>query len=130
MKKIFMLVFMLVVVIFFSQSFAQDNKGGDDVFASKVKKNKETGKYKLPARDPQAPKPGKARGDCCTFTNWTGFTVYFWVDTIYKGSIAAWGDIDVCFNNGDESWYMRTAGSTYEWQGIAKCPRNIRLRSK
>lgn len=112
---------------FMSHSFAQD-KVEIDVFASKVKNAGETGKYKLPARDPEVPKPAKSRGDCCTFTNNTGFTVYFWVDTKFRGSIAPWGEMNVCFNNGDETWYMMTVGATYEWKGNATCPRHINIR--
>ncbi|MEO6541966.1 MAG: hypothetical protein ABIN74_13270, partial [Ferruginibacter sp.] len=91
MKKIFFAVLMMACVSFSYQSFAQSGKGGVDVVGSKIAKDRGASPYTLPTTDVEAPKPDKTRGNCCiNFDNWTGYTVYVWVDGVFKGTVSAW----------------------------------------
>ena len=107
------------------QSFGQRT----DVVAKKVDKNRGASQYTLPTTDVVAPKPDKSRGSCClNFDNWTGYTIYVWVDGTFKGIVGAWDDGGVCVGSGLTKWYARTAGSTYEWSGEGECVGSYNLK--
>jgi hypothetical protein len=130
MKKLFFIALMTACVSFSYQSFAQ-TKGGVDVVGTKVDKSRGGTQYTLPTTDVEAPKPDKSRGACCiNFDNWTGYTIYVWVDGNFKGTVSAWQDGGVCVGSGWTKWYARTAGGTYEWSGEGECQGNYNLKLK
>ncbi|MEO6254374.1 MAG: hypothetical protein ABIO79_13760 [Ferruginibacter sp.] len=130
MKKFFFVALMMACVSFSNQSFAQSSRG-TDVVGSKVDKSRGASQYTLPTTDVEAPKPDKSRGTCCiNFDNWTGYTVYVWVDGVFKGTVNAWQDGGVCVGSGWTKWYARTAGGTYEWSGEGDCQGNYNLKLK
>lgn len=126
MKKNFLIILVMVCLSFSSfQSFGQRT----DVVAKKVDKNRGASQYTLPTTDVVAPKPDKSRGSCClNFDNWTGYTIYVWVDGTFKGIVGAWDDGGVCVGSGLTKWYARTAGSTYEWSGEGECVGSYNLK--
>ena len=126
MKKNFLIILVMVCLSFSSfQSFGQRT----DVVAKKVDENRGASHYTLPTTDVVAPKPDKSRGSCClNFDNWTGYTIYVWVDGTFKGIVGAWDDGGVCVGSGLTKWYARTAGSTYEWSGEGECVGSYNLK--
>lgn len=78
--------------------------------------------YELPTEDIMQPKPDDSRGDCClNFDNYTGYTIYVWVDDTFRGTVAPWDDDYVCVGTGWTTWFARTAGGTYSWKGQGEC---------
>lgn len=132
MKKFFLFALMMAFVSFSYTSFAQGSKARTDVMGTKVDKSRGASQYTLPTKDVAAPKPAKkVRGTCCiNFDNWTGYTVYVWVDGVFKGTVNAWQDGGVCVGSGWTKWYARTAGGTYEWSGEGDCQGNYNLKLK
>ncbi len=120
MKKFFFIALLLACVSFSFESYGQ--KSRTDVVATKVDKNRGGSQYTLPTTDVEAPKPDKTRGQCClNFDNWTGYTVYIWVDNVFQGTVSAWKDGGICVADGWTKWYARTAGGTFEWNGEGSC---------
>ena len=133
MKKVFLFALMMAFVSLNYTSFAQGSKAPrTDVVGTKVDKSRGASMYKLPTTDVAVPKPAKkTRGTCCiNFDNWTGYTVYVWVDGVFKGTVNAWQDGGVCVGSGWTKWYARTAGGTYEWSGEGDCQGNYNLKLK
>ena len=133
MKKVFLFALMMAFVSLNYTSFAQGSKTPrTDVVGTKVDKSRGASMYKLPTTDVAVPKPAKkTRGTCCiNFDNWTGYTVYVWVDNVFKGTVNAWQDGGVCVGSGWTKWYARTAGGTYEWSGEGDCQGNYNLKLK
>ena len=128
MKKFFLFTLMIAFVSLSSQTFAQ---GAKDVVGTSIAKDRGASQYVLPTTDVEAPKPDKTRGACCiNFDNWTGYTIYIWVDGTFKGTVSPWSDGGVCVGTGWTKWYARTAGSTYEWSGEGDCQGNYNLKLK
>jgi hypothetical protein len=95
----------------------------------KAKKGADMQKYALPSVDEVAPKPDVSRGQCClNFDNWTGYTLYVWVDDVFRGTIAPWDEDGLCVAGGWTSYYIRTAGGTYSWSDSGECQTNVNLR--
>lgn len=103
-----------------------------EVVASKVKAEN-VAKYKLPSDEAPAAKPDPnvkvASNDCCiTFDNYTGYTLNVWVDGTFRGTVSPWSDGAVCVPKGYTTYYVRTSGGTYEWNGSGQCSGSYRLK--
>lgn len=114
MKKA--ILFLTVIVLSFSANEAMSQT--KDVIA----KQGSDAKFKIPTEDVAAPKPDASRSVCClNFDNWTGYTIFVWVDGEYRGTVAGWDDDSVCVTGGWTTWYARTAGGRYSWSNEGTC---------
>ena len=96
--------------------FAQANNH-QKVVAKAFNKKGVGAKMEKPTTDVVAPKPDPNRSECClNFDNWTGYWCDIWVDGVYRGSIAPYGEDYVCVAGGWTSYYVSTSGRTYEWE--------------
>lgn len=124
MNKILSLCLLIVSMTLSMSAFSQ----AKSVKAQKFNANGVGAKLTLPTTDVAAPKPDQTRGTCClNFDNWTGYTLYVWVDGEYRGTVNAWDEGSVCVYSGWTSYYVRTAGSTYEWDGSGECTGDFNL---
>ena len=125
MNKIFSLCLLIVSMTLSVSAFSQ----AKSVKAQKFNATGVGAKLTLPTTDVVAPKPDPKRGSCClNFDNWTGYTLYVWVDGEYRGTVNAWDEGNVCVNSGWTTYYVRTAGSTYEWQDSGECSGDYELK--
>jgi hypothetical protein len=125
MNKIFSLCLLIVSMTLSMSAFSQ----AKSVKAQKFNATGVGAKLTLPTTDVVAPKPDPKRGSCClNFDNWTGYTLYVWVDGEYRGTVNAWDEGNVCVNSGWTTYYVRTAGSTYEWQDSGECSGDYELK--
>ena len=123
MKKF---LFMLAVVFTASMALGQNSK---EVIAKKFDTNGMGAKLALPTTDVEAAKPDVTRSQCCiNFDNWTGFTLYVWVDNVFRGTLSPWDNGGICVEGGWTSYYVRTAGSTYEWSAEGECRESFTLK--
>jgi hypothetical protein len=124
MKNIIRISIVFLFTFFAAQSFAQST----DAYGKTVDKSRGAS-YTLPTTDVEAPKPDTKRGECCiNFDNYTGYTIYVWVDNVYRGTVSPWGDGEVCVGSGWTTYYARTAGSTYEWENSGDCRSSFNLK--
>ena len=125
MNKILSLCLLIVSMTLSMSAFSQ----AKSVKAQKFNATGVGAKLTLPTTDVVAPKPDPKRGSCClNFDNWTGYTLYVWVDGEYRGTVNAWDEGNVCVNSGWTTYYVRTAGSTYEWQDSGECSGDYELK--
>lgn len=118
MKKLLSIAFLALAMTVSFSAFSQ----AKSVKAQKFNASGVGAKLSLPTTDVAAPKPDQTRGACClNFDNWTGYTLYVWVDNEYRGTVSPWDQGSVCVNSGWTRYYVRTAGSTYEWQDSGEC---------
>jgi len=124
MKKILSLCLLIVSMTLSMSAFSQSKS----VSAQKFSATGVGAKLTLPTSDVVAPKPDPKRGSCClNFDNWTGHTLYVWVDDVYRGTVSPWDSGDICVQEGWTKYYVRTAGSTYEWQDSGECSGSFNL---
>lgn len=128
MKRLLSTTLTAVLLMVSVGAFAQK---ATDVIGQKTKPAN-LAKFTLPTTDVAAPKPDTRAALCClNFDNWTGYTLYVWVDGNYKGTVSSWDEGRVCVGDGWTTYYVRTAGGTYEWEGSGNCYSafNIRLEN-
>jgi hypothetical protein len=124
MKKLLSICLVASALLLTASAFSQST----NVSGRKFNANGVGAKLNLPTADVVAPKPDPKRGTCClNFDNWTGYTLYVWVDGQYRGTVNAWDEGSVCVYSGWTSYYVRTAGSTYEWDGSGECTGDFNL---
>lgn len=125
MKKLLSIAFLALAMTVSFSAFSQSQT----VKANKFNKAGVGAKLSLPTTDVVAPKPDPKRGTCClNFDNWTGYTLYVWVDDVYRGTVAPWDEGGICVQDGWTSYYVRTAGYTYEWQASGECSGDYDLK--
>ncbi|RYY82675.1 MAG: hypothetical protein EOO15_22635 [Chitinophagaceae bacterium] len=56
------------------------------------------------------------------FDNWTGYSINLYVDSVYKGTIAAWGKASVYIFEGERLLYLQSVGGTREWRQTVRVP--------
>jgi hypothetical protein len=67
-------------------------------------------------------KASKSRSTCSLhFTNNTGYCVNVYVDGYFKGSMTAYGALDVYVDDGYTTYYCITCGQTLDWSGSGNC---------
>jgi hypothetical protein len=125
MKKLLSLCLVAAALMLSASAFSQ----AKSVSAQKFNATGVGAKLTLPTTDVVAPKPDPKRGSCClNFDNWTGYTLYVWVDDVYRGTVSPWDSGNVCVQEGWTKYYVRTAGSTYEWQDYGECTGDYNLK--
>lgn len=133
MKKFILFASIMIIVSIGNTSLAQVSKGPrTTVVGTMVNKSRGASQYTLPTKDVALPKPDKrTAGTCCIiFNNLTGDTVYIWVDGVFKGTVMAGQDSEICVQSSLKKWYARTAGDTFEWSGKGNCQAHYSLKLK
>lgn len=129
----FKLYFMKHVFLLFGLTFCISLSFGQDApknsKARPFDKNGIGANLQVPNSDAVAPKPDRTRSQCClNFDNYTGLYLNIWVDDTYRGQVSPYEEGHVCVYGGWTSYYVRSAGGSYEWSDSGSCNEWTTLR--
>ncbi len=123
MKKTILGIFAAIcMLLVFSTSSSAQKKVSVKVNSKEVPANRGANpniKEGAPTKDVKAT---KSRSNCSLhFSNNTGYCVNVYVDGYFKGTMGAYGALDVYVEDGYTTYYCITCGLTLDWSGSGNC---------